>query len=238
MDISKTALDVPGPTTSLVSHDLPCTVQVDVRDPQLLHAVLEGLSGLGLKPIIGLRAEEASVGATVAVIELPQGFMDLLALPMTAHFARTLGVIRAKDMECLEGGVLRGIDDFIVSPWGEREFRIRLKRLMEMGPKSTSAEITLGPLTLQIARRVVLVNGRPVKVTKTQFSLLAYLVANADRVVSRRELMERFWGSQHGGSATLIGTHMHGLRRKLGPAAGVIVTVRGVGYMATGNSLP
>lgn len=221
----------PPASLAATSYLAPPSVYVRVRDQQVLHAVFEGLAALGIRAIIGDPNGTGIGSCPLCVVELPDAIRDLNGLLSHSPSARVLAVLKGREVDGIEGMALRAVDDFIVSPWHEKEFVWRVERLMNMGPRIQPSEMSLGPISIQVSRRKVLVEGRPVKLTKIQYHLLSYLLANAERVVSRAELMERIWGTRHGGSASLIGTHMHGLRRRLGSAGGLIVTVRGVGYM-------
>ncbi len=205
------------------------SVHVKVRDPQILHAVLEGLSSVGLRAIIGDPDGNGTGNCALYIVELPHRGLapDALARP---HSGAVLAVMKAREADGLDPAALKGADDLILSPWHQREFLWRVERLLGIASRKQAAEMSLGPITVQAHQCTVLVEGRPVRLTKTQFNLLKYLLANADRVVSRAELMEHLWGSRHGASASLIGTHVHSLRRRLGAAGRLIVTVRGFGY--------
>jgi DNA-binding response OmpR family regulator len=235
MGRSKVPVD-PVASPAEMAASTPDSAHVRVRDPQMLHAVLQGLAALGLRAIIGNANGGATANCVLCVVELPDGGRNFSGLLNHPHCARVLAVLKAREADALDAVLLRGVDDFILSPWHEREFLWRLERLMDMGPRVSTSELSLGPITLERRRHRALVDGRPVGLTKTQFQLLSYLMSNADRVVSRSELMERVWGSRHGASASLIGTHMHSLRRRLGSAGDLIVTVRGVGYMLSDPS--
>ena len=91
---------------------------------------------------------------------------------------------------------------------------------------------TLGPLLLDPARRLVTVDGAPLTLTPTEFDLLAHLLGRPGRVFTREELLASVWGYEsHAGTRT-VDVHVAQVRAKLGDAAGLIRTLRGVGYTA------
>lgn len=83
------------------------------------------------------------------------------------------------------------------------------------------------------AREIVL-GGRRTRLTELEFDLLRYLSQNEGRAVSRDELLERIWGTAHGGASNVVDVVVSGLRRKLAEHAPALETVRGVGYRYRG----
>ena len=82
------------------------------------------------------------------------------------------------------------------------------------------------------ASRAVSVEGVPVYLTSTEFDLLSHLMSRPGRVYTRDELLSAVWGyAAHGGTRT-VDVHVAQVRAKLGEAASIIRTVRGVGYTA------
>lgn len=74
-------------------------------------------------------------------------------------------------------------------------------------------------------------SGRLVELSVTEFNLLRYLLANAGRVVSKAQILDRVWGYDFGGDGRIVESYVYYLRRKIdksGPA--LIHTVRGIGY--------
>ena len=88
-----------------------------------------------------------------------------------------------------------------------------------------------GPrLQLEPTRRQVTLDGRLLELTPTEFDLLHVLMANPGRAFARRYLLQKVWGYDDEAGEDTVTAHLSNLRRKLGPAAGLIRTVRGVGY--------
>ena len=80
----------------------------------------------------------------------------------------------------------------------------------------------------------VVCNGRKIKLTNKEFSLLSVLAKSADRVVTRQQLLDRVWGYSYYGDARTLDVHIRRLRQKLEECGDCIETVVGVGYRFTG----
>ena len=88
--------------------------------------------------------------------------------------------------------------------------------------------LSAGEVVLNVDERTALLAGRPVELTRKEFDILALMMARKGRVFTREALVEAVWGYSYVGDARMVNLHVMNLRRKLG--AGVVETVRGVGY--------
>ncbi len=126
-----------------------------------------------------------------------------------------------------------GADDYVVKPFSPRELILRVKAIfsrLERAEERGTKEIVAGPLRIVPEHHLVEVEGERIDLTAMEFKLL-YDMANSPGVVKTREvLLNRVWGYEFDGYGRTVDTHIRRLRKKLGPAAPAIETIRGVGY--------
>lgn len=132
-------------------------------------------------------------------------------------------------------GLEAGADDYITKPFGPAELRSRMRALLRRaGPRALGdAVLTAGPLQLNIPQREILVAGRPVELTFSEFELMRSLMGQPGRVFDRQELMEAIWGESAYRDPRGIDVHVRHLREKLEERPDqprLILTVRGLGY--------
>jgi two-component system, OmpR family, response regulator RegX3 len=137
-------------------------------------------------------------------------------------------------------GLELGADDCLSRPERLRELSARLRAVlrrrapMPNGSAPDGIEVfEAGDVRVDVAKYEVLVRGTSVQLPLKEFQLLAVLLANANRVVTRSQLMDRVWGLDYGGDSKTLDVHVKRLRAKieLDPSTPQrITTVRGLGY--------
>lgn len=146
-------------------------------------------------------------------------------------------------------GLDAGADDYLSKPFGmmelvsrvnallRRETRARRHGLAQAGMWQSGVNDTVleaGPIHLDAARYEVTVAGKPVQLTRKEFEMLRYLLANRGIALSRSQLLDHVWGYSVVGQTRTVDAHVQTLRKKLSAAdpaaAELIETVRGVGY--------
>src|SRR3990167_8226260 len=129
-------------------------------------------------------------------------------------------------------GLELGADDYIVKPFSPRELVLRVKAVLKRGHGGEENEgtITAGNIRIDLERSVVISNGKPLKLTATEFKLLVELIKAKGKVLSRDALLDNVRGTDYYVTDRTIDTHIRRLREKLGKSAKHIETVRGFGY--------
>jgi two-component system, OmpR family, response regulator RegX3 len=131
-------------------------------------------------------------------------------------------------------GLELGADDYVTKPFSSAELLSRVRAILRRRELDRAAPArTLGGLHIDLARQEVLVDGERVHLTLSEFKVLALLAGQPDSVISRRELMQHLWASEHVGDEHACEVHVSNLRRKIerDPTRPQrLVTVRGLGY--------
>ena len=125
-----------------------------------------------------------------------------------------------------------GADDYITKPFSIKRVLARVAALFRgrQIAETTSQVVVIGPVSLDAGRHEVCVEGQPVAVTAAEFRLLKVLMSARGRVLSREQLIDMVMGVSVAVTDRVIDVHVSALRKKLGPAAGWVHTIRGVGY--------
>jgi two-component system KDP operon response regulator KdpE len=148
-------------------------------------------------------------------------------------------VLSARDQERHKVKALDlGADDYVTKPAGMGELQARLRAALRRATSRADAGgmITVGPVSLNLGLREVLVNGAPVHLTPREYELLKILLSFAGRVVTRGRLLRAVWGEAYSEEAHYLHVHVAAIRRKLadadpsGRARGLITAEPGVGY--------
>jgi two-component system response regulator RegX3 len=151
---------------------------------------------------------------------------DLPILMLTARDAEAERIL----------GLELGADDYVTKPFSVAEVVTRVRALLrrrELDRAGRQRTISVAGLTIDPFRHTVDVDGNLVRLTPSEFKLLAQLASAPDRVFARRELMQHLWDSSYVGDQRACDVHVSNLRLKIEsdpkhPRR--LLTVRGVGY--------
>ncbi len=130
-------------------------------------------------------------------------------------------------------GLEMGADDYVAKPFSPKELVARVRAVLRRArPGETSRPLAAGTVSLDTARHLVTVGGRPVGLTPKEFDLLHALLEAAGRVLSREHLLNRVWGYARADEieSRTVDVHIRRLRAKLGAEERRIETIKGVGY--------
>lgn len=131
-------------------------------------------------------------------------------------------------------GLELGADDYVAKPFSPKVLLSRIRAVLRRGaeqPKETVEEvITFGPFTMEIDKYQLRKGDKNITLTLSEFGILASLLANRGRVLTRNQLLDELQNSDAFVVDRNIDVHIAALRKKLGPNFTSIETVRGVGY--------
>ena len=123
-------------------------------------------------------------------------------------------------------------DDYITKPFSLKLVLMRVEAVLRRSREARAAPgaevFRRGDVELDAAGHYVRLNGKDVTLTPTEYALLELFMRNPGRVFTRDNLLSSVWGYDFAGDEKTVNIHIMNLRRKLG--AGIIETVRGVGY--------
>ncbi len=213
-------------------------------EPQILRALRTILGEKKFRVTTASRGEEglalaASQRPDVIILDL--GLPDLSGLEVCAQlraWSQTpIIVLSAREGEQDKVAALdRGADDYLTKPFGIEELLARLRvalRHSALAQSPRSPLIVAGPLRVDLAGHTVTRDGLPVKLTATEFRLLAYLAAQAGRVLTHQSLLTHVWGPAQADQVEYLRVYMRQLRKKLeaDPSRPLyLLTEAGVGY--------
>jgi DNA-binding response OmpR family regulator len=140
-----------------------------------------------------------------------------------------------RDAEDVVRGLDAGADDYLTKPFDMDVFKARVRALLRRGGARRSGRLAFGGIVVDRLTRQAATEGRKLQLTPKEYSLLEYLIVNAERVVTRTELLEKVWDVHFDPGSNVVDVHVARLREKLRRigAAAHLVTIRGIGFMLT-----
>ncbi|MGH2871010.1 MAG: response regulator transcription factor [Solirubrobacteraceae bacterium] len=224
----------PAPPTIAIVEDHVATrrfladnLTADGYVPRIARGVAEALEVIA----------ESLPAAAIIDLGLPDGDgLELLrALRDSDRFEPTLPILvlsgRASEVDRLRG-FERGCDDYVVKPFSYVELRARLVALLRRaGAGPRRGRVRVGTLELDPIARTVHIGGRPVHLSRKEFSLLRMLATDPGRVFTREELLREVWGFAEPVGTRTVDSHACRLRRKLDLGSQrFVLNVWGIGY--------
>ena len=167
--------------------------------------------------------------------------LDVLQALRKQPETREVGVIlltaRREEADRIRGLSL-GADDYLTKPFSPHELTLRVAAILRrLAAPSVAAgsQLVAGPITIDRSAHRVLIDGKELVLTATEYKLLVTLLERRGRVQTRPQLLETVWEAQPDIQTRTVDMHVQRLRTKLGPAGDMIETVRGFGYRFRGQ---
>jgi two-component system, OmpR family, KDP operon response regulator KdpE len=213
-------------------------------EPQILRAIRTILSAKHFKVTTASRGEE---GLTLAATQSPDIIILDLSLPdidgievcsRLREWTQTpIIVLSVRDSERDKVMALdRGADDYLTKPFGIEELLARIRVAMRHAVQAKGSPkpiVTSGPLEIDLAEFQARRHGVEVKLTATEFKLLAHLAANAGRVLTHHAILTAVWGAEYAEHVEYLRVYMRQLRKKLEDDPDhprILTTEPGIGY--------
>jgi two-component system KDP operon response regulator KdpE len=213
-------------------------------EPQIRRALKTILTEKGFKVSLAGRGEEGLALAAANepdLIILDLGLPDMDGIEVCARLREwtqtPILVLSVREGERDKVAALdKGADDYLTKPFGIEELLARLRVALRhrVHPSAGDARvITAGSLVIDLAGHTVTREGEAVKLTATEFNLLAYLAANRGRVLTHQSILTHVWGPADAEHTEYLRVYMRQLRKKLesepeNPRH--LVTEPGIGY--------
>jgi len=210
-------------------------------EPGIVDFVRRGLEGEGFAveaETDGLAGERRALRENVDIVVLDlmlpgKDGMEILTTLRASKPELPVIVLTAKgEVEDRVAGLDAGAVDYLVKPFSVAELSARIRAQLRTAALGNTTKLVAEDVELDLLSRKVTRAGTPVALSSTEFELLAHLLRNRGRVVSREEILSAVWGYQHDPATNIVDVYIGYLRRKLrrpdSPAP--IHTVRSVGY--------
>ena len=184
-------------------------------------------------------AGAAAAAADVELVILDLGLPDIDGIEVCRRLRAVrpdlaILILSARDQELdVVAGLDAGADDYLVKPFRLSELLARVRAHLRRGEAAAGSEppepLRAGDIVVDLAARRARRGDAELQLRRKEFELLALLVAEAGRAVTRERIMREVWGTEWLGSTKTLDTHVLMLRNKLGEPD-PLTTLRGVGY--------
>jgi len=213
-------------------------------EPQILRALRTILTEKGFQVSVANRGKE---GLTLAAASAPDliildlGLPDMDGIEVCARLREwtqvPIIILSVRETEREKVAALdKGADDYLTKPFGIEELLARVRvalRHAKPGRDDQTSAVKAGKLVIDLAWHTVTRDGKPVKLTATEFNLLAYLVSNRGRILTHQSILTHVWNPADADHTEYLRVYIGQLRKKLEPNPDEpqhIITEPGIGY--------
>lgn len=221
----------------------PTTVLVIDDEPQIRkflrislasqgYNVLEAATGAeGLSQVALNRPDVVVLDLGLPDMDGQQVLRDIREWSSVPVLVLSVRASEAQKVQALDSGA----NDYVTKPFGIQEFLARIRALLRQAPSADAQEVALeiGPLTIDLAYRRVLLDGVEVALTRKEYAVLAQLSRHPGRVITQQQLLKDIWGPTHLENSHYLRIVVGHLRQKLADdptRPRFIATEPGVGY--------
>ncbi|QIM19250.1 response regulator transcription factor [Leucobacter coleopterorum] len=190
--------------------------------------------GNGAQTISAVLEEEPDLIVLDVMLPDMNGFSVTKRLRSAGYTAPIIFLTAKDDTEDKIEGLTVGGDDYVTKPFSLDEIVARIKAVLRRTiQEDEDTVLSIGPITMDQDTHEVNVEGTSVELSPTEFKLLRYLMQNANRVLSKAQILDHVWEYDFNGDAGIVESYISYLRRKLDPLTeeSLIQTKRGFGYM-------
>lgn len=218
-------------------------------EPGIVDFLERGLRAHGFEVVSALdgesgieRAQSGDVDLIVLDLMLPgRSGLEVLEWLRSSQPGLPVIVLTALDeVEHRVTGLDAGAADYLTKPFSLNELAARIRAQLRMAAQSAQSGLVGGGIEVDLLSREVRRDGRVVRLSTTEFELLAYLMRNRGQVLSREQILRAVWGYDYDPGTNVVDVYIGYLRRKLrppdgadavpGPPGAPITTIRSVGY--------
>jgi two-component system, OmpR family, KDP operon response regulator KdpE len=194
-------------------------------EPQFLRALVTNLRGAGYEVDTAVTAAEA---LTTAGLHPPDAFILDLLLPdgtgvevcrelRTWTDAPIVLVSAVGEEEEKIAALDAGADDYVTKPFAIGELLARLRAALRRAGSPAEPVLNVGPITVDLEKHAVTVDGEAVHLTPHEFRLLRVLAQNEGKLMTHRSILREVWGPAYGDESNYLHVYVSQLRRKLEP---------------------
>ena len=150
----------------------------------------------------------------------------------TKNYPIIMLTARIEDNDRIEGLKL-GADDYITKPYNAEELILRIKNLLKRTEryKDSGSIINIKGLSIDINKREVQVNKKPISLTFSEYQILIMLVENLGKIIQKKEINKNIFNINEEIDSRTVDTHIHSIRKKIKESKCIINTIRSVGFL-------
>ena len=179
-------------------------------------------------------AEEYPIDLAIIDLGLPEiSGLEIIQRIRAAGKTYPILILTARDRwEDKVDGLSAGADDYVVKPFHFEEVSARVNALLRRSGGWASSQLEAGPVSLDMSRQELTVNGAALELTSFEYKIIEYLMVRAGQVISKAELTDRLYDQDFERDSNVIEVFIGRLRKKMDPDSSInpIETLRGRGY--------